>query len=1107
MKQARTPLSFILIFILVIASYIGCARMEGERNVNKAPEVFFVNTPKDASLDTAASNWVYDMPFILFGHTDKALPLDPDSAFSLYDTPDTLVKFPALQVLDTTLYVTMEEAPTVVTDITGAVFTQAQDPAGPGDYYIDYTCGTILILDQVRMPDSMWVEINNPAAADTFLVNGDTAYYKIEIFIYFIDFKLNTPNFYVFSYAPQVHWYGTDPDGFVEGYYYADIKITPDMTNFNPNTYIVPDDQWVFTHMTSTVISLLSEEGDTTEHVIYIKCIDDQNLESSVKYRTFFRSNQAPNTPLIKWEEQPDTRYNVVNAIDSVLTIDSMIVAYDSLVIDSSVTPWDTTFYGPIYRYLVDAVRYDTLFCLENVTPNWLGIKIRWKGDDPDDKELYTIPLEFTYTLEKIDSLEFEGSVFDPNDLVFTQDGAYTLELPVFSTRTSSDTSWSDTKNITFDSLETGNYRFSVWSRDDGLEPSKCPAVIYFYCIKPTFENAIILYDETKETGGAMQYSNGAAIDSFYFNMLEKLQDDVNDSLQFYIWSDEFGYDFSDSTDVLYWHNPNFSSSQLIPYSLINKYRLIIHYSEDHKQQQASLAFVNNRDKLYSRYLDIGGRVWIIGRNLFYGSFRQTSTHPDSAQLFGVNNDLLEDYFKIDSRYVTIGFPYVTNPYEFTKADKAINAVDDLEIDTVKSNSLYPIAPRPAVIGGLPEVDWMGRSNDVTTLYYFYSITADTFNALRENDTAVVNYWKPITGWNGKNIPPLPLSNAPDGENCFITIKNNNLTGLSPIYDGYSVKNTSKETVTFNNTTFPGNPYGEVVSFEDDQLYVSYENISFEFDDDSVTVLDANDQNIFNQKLYTNPSISGCWLRTKRYEQQFASPSDIINVTRGDTAKSIVQTRDLYDVQITYDLNKIIQTNFVSVVTNTSPGWSSAYYFLPNPDSCIIRVKKFVFDYNALNLVNNTKGGVTASYSRELTRAAPFIYYQDIVVHTNGTTWASTDDISANYQYRLYWEKGDELQVIYTTNLYWENSDVILTAYTFNPVTNSHLKPVAIRYEDNPWNQQGYPMLYYRTSMFTFPLFFMDNTPADGQTLGPVDKTFRHMLIWFLYPYVHYGEL
>jgi len=90
----------------------------------------------------------------------------------------------------------------------------------------------------------------------------------------------------------------------------------------------------------------------------------------------------------------------------------------------------------------------------------------------------------------------------------------------------------------------------------------------------------------------------------------------------------------------------------------------------------------------------------------------------------------------------------------------------------------------------------------------------------------------------------------------------------------------------------------------------------------------------------------------------------------------------------------------------------------------------------------------------------------------------------------------------------WATGDTLEVDYRYNPVSQNHLKPVAMRYENQPRTLHtiiinGIPVTYetvslgYRTSLFTFPLFYIKNDN------GQVNQIAREMLNWFFYPTLH----
>ncbi|MDP8205506.1 MAG: hypothetical protein P9L92_02495 [Candidatus Electryonea clarkiae] len=174
----------------------------------------------------------------------------------------------------------------------------------------------------------------------------------------------------VFSFAPVIYWTGNDPDGFVEYYSYADV--TDSGAILDPIAYYsqIPEDAWVDTIATEARIFLLTDAGERTEHVFYVRCYDNEGAASeSIKFRTFFRTNQAPDTPLI----------GVTGADESELDVNVYVL--------------------------------DTLFCGTDITSSWGGLQFTWRASDPDDKALYKIPLQYQPILVKA-----------PNDTIFVRE-------------------------------------------------------------------------------------------------------------------------------------------------------------------------------------------------------------------------------------------------------------------------------------------------------------------------------------------------------------------------------------------------------------------------------------------------------------------------------------------------------------------------------------------------------------------------------------------------------------------------------------------------------------------------------------------------------------
>jgi|GEM_PF-2322213 len=986
----------VIIGFLALALILGsCAQMNGDSNPNQAPSVNFVNTPQDANQDSSTSSWVFNMPFSMFGYH-----ADLDSTISLYDAPYQLVQFPDLIVWGDTLLVTLVPDSEIVIkyfDGIDTVFYQE----GVDYSILDSSVLTIQVDINGGMNDTIWTEVDTSILADdSVFVGGNWVYYDIDTLIYFADFKLNTPNFYVFSFAPLIYWYGSDPDGFVEYYEYADIdeNFAPEAIA-DPQGYIpnIPATKWQETNATFTTIYLLSAAGDTTQHILYLRCYDNDGLASSIKYRTFFRSNQAPNTPEIKWDEQQDTDYDSLNYI----ALDNLKPADPALA------------------------HYDTLYCLENVTPVWNGIILRWRGDDPDDRELYTIPLTYKFYLMQADTA---GGT-----------SAFTDTLWDWSMD-----EYTDEQAITIVDLETGWYKFSVWSYDDGFEVSPYPAELYFRCVKPTFEHSILVYDETLNGGGLGELPNNAVIDTFYLDMLERLEPHFS--------AVNYGYDFGDpydiasgTEDVIYWNNSTAQIGSLVPAILLSKFKMILFYAEDHKLAQAGYAYVIDRDESFLRYLNAGGNIWAMGRCLLNGSFNE-------GVGIGNSSNTLLNAMQVTQRYTTRVPNSFNQPYEFVGAINAVDFLDTLTVDQTKVASLFFPFPLPSITGGLPEVDWVSRDEDATTLYYFNSITGELSYVPRDTVATVLDW---------TNSPPYA---APNGYQCWLGVPDDNVTSVTSVY------NMDKDQIA------------EVISVTgNDEVLVSYEFTPFPVTNENSEVLNASSAG----GNYTNPTPTACFIRTERYDQVF---SEIYNVSRNsyaDSVASIVQ----FDVQINYpDALVTMQPGSFDYIEPTVSN--------PTPTSCTVTVEKNFVD-NILEIRNvtlNTSGALLSRNNNVLQ------------VGYTGTQWSNSDSILVRYTYHQYWEVGDVLSVDYTSDHYWEKGDIVEIEYTYNPVTEAHLKPCAIRYEYYTVYNFTFTQLHYRAAITTFPMYFMLNDTIPGQTMGRVDNVFYEMLDWFLDPEVHIGE-
>lgn len=358
-----------------------------------------------------------------------------------------------------------------------------------------------------------------------------------------------------FSYAPVIHWKGRDSDGFVEHFSYADV-IDPTAIA-DPEYFIdfIPENAWVQTEATSDTVYLLTQTGEITEHIFYLKCTDDKGAESLVKYRSFYRSNRPPDVPVIKWYSAAETEFSN----DIFLT--------------------------------------DTLYCLNEITDTWPGLGFSWKSSDPDDRDLYTIPLEYKYYLEKV-----------PHDTIWTWVSQ----------------SWISDQELQFFGLETGHYKFSVWARDDGLEMSVRPASATFDVYKPTFEQPLLIINTTVEDEAGSE-GRGNVIPGTQIGELYQ----------------QLASSYPGMTNYEYVHLP----SPEVPFpwkSYLGRFNLVILVSENLASPGFSLS------EQLNPYLNIGGSLWVISgytrQNGIIGATLMNAANSTFAEPIGKKYSELPDF-------------------------------------------------------------------------------------------------------------------------------------------------------------------------------------------------------------------------------------------------------------------------------------------------------------------------------------------------------------------------------------------------------------------------------------------------------------------------------
>jgi hypothetical protein len=472
----------------------------------------------------------------------------------------------------------------------------------------------------------------------------------------------------LFSFAPTVYWYGHDADGLVEFYSLYDDTTHGAIDAYENNTlesYVLqlPPDVWVNTTATSAVVYLLTPAGDTTQHIFFIRCTDNDGAISDVRARAFFRTNQPPNHPQI------------------------------------AVLPNDA--------YRMDTVLTDTLLMGTTLTQTYGGLQILWTGNDPDDRALAIIPLQFSYLIVNKETNE---NVPFPGDTI-QEDGW---------------SKWSASKMKTLHGLETGRYVFYVKSRDDGLTECAVPASVEFYCIQPTFEHHLLVVDENGTRTGPGTVDADSVM-AFHKENWEQAWAAMN---VFYPDS----HFVNDGVDLQVWVNRDVTGTVRIPYALIQQFQLVWIIDDD-RQRMSNVT--EDKIDILERYLDVGGMLMITGRRIFDGSFMipagESVFNGDNAT---IGQTFFYQYFNVSEGFTNIWSRSAPENIDFGGAVAALSGLPDLEVDTAKVRALQFGADRYYC---LPDIDWVGRNATTFTIYYYYSCSADESTHVYNFDCKVID--------------------------------------------------------------------------------------------------------------------------------------------------------------------------------------------------------------------------------------------------------------------------------------------------------------------------------------------------------------------------------
>jgi hypothetical protein len=483
-----------------------------------------------------------------------------------------------------------------------------------------------------------------------------------------------------FSTNPEVHWFGTDIDGFITAYQYAVMVKDSVFSRWDSVAQVksllhdIPPDSvsWVdqITLMDMLGTHAVAEPGGHTRDVmmyadtvdtiytpqyIFLRAVDNRGAVSEVEHLMLSRNNHRPKA--------------LIDMVDSATQA---------------------------------AFTAKGHYCLEETTATWKGISISWKGWDSLDYPEARIQPDFQFKWELVgpfeDSLE---SPFEPETTAsFVVDSS--LDSALISGKWHP-LRWVSEKTHVFKGLENsgdlgyGWYQLRVRARDDALVSHDTAATLNFRILKPEFRYAdslsktILVVDAT-----AYRNMDGGAADPgdvrpFYEKALTFLKDQQPP--------------LCDEWEM--WYDPNTTpdkDKKSAPgEDILSQYDLTIVLNLGSKP-----AISEDNYKAYKEYMNIGGRLWLIGLN----NFRSSGARKPEAV-----SDFVTQYFGIDEVFVPSWTPADSMTLEFIQAKSfgLWGGLPTLEADPTECEDLKgynsTIPGRNFGVRGIPYVCYEALSN------------------------------------------------------------------------------------------------------------------------------------------------------------------------------------------------------------------------------------------------------------------------------------------------------------------------------------------------------------------------------------------------------------
>jgi len=564
--------------------------------------------------------------------------------------------------------------------------------------------------------------------------------------VYFADIP---PEGLYVSTNPKIYWFGTDVDGFVLAYQYAvmvadSVVSAGGLEKVKNDLHAIPSDSISWMNQTTLMniigVHLWSEPGGHQRNVmmfaemdptiytpqyLFVRAVDNKgDVSDSVIHRLFYRNNHAPEAIIEVGEDFASKNH----------------------------------------------------YCLEETTVTWKGISISWSGLDTADYPDEHRQPDFQYKWELVGPFDSPSAV-DTEAVVDSSLDSIKIEVEgveqCFYSR------WVSEKTHVFKGLENfgdfghGWYQLRVRAKDDAFVSTDTATTLNIRILKPKFRYAdrdrktILVVDATTYGGKPGGADTGQVDDvrEFYRDALGFLsQSGLCDESE--IWYDP---------DVLPGGIPKDAPGE----DVLSRYDLAIVLNLG-----SVPAISDDHFKKYKEYLNVGGRLWLIGLNNFNLGSGRSEPHSLEKELKGPTPNAYElgtQRFGIEKVFVPTWTPLDSMRLEFIQAKPfgLWEELPTLEVNPARCKELNGYdsteASRQFGVRGIPYVCYIAMSNNLDCarripyqrrIYTFISYYGST--SPMHNKPCAVNYIS-CTSRTAEFCFPLSLmkNDAEDGYPVF----------------------------------------------------------------------------------------------------------------------------------------------------------------------------------------------------------------------------------------------------------------------------------------------------------------------------------------------------